>query len=482
MTSAYILILAILILGGLIAAIGDRIGTKVGKARLRLFNLRPKQTAIVFTIVTGTLISASSLGILFAFSKSLRQGVFQLDEILRRRRHVEADLLEVTEEKERVKIELEQAETRQEEAKEQLLNTKLELKETQIQLDTFSARTNKLKNEAIQLLKEKENLLLEKQQIEQKTQELQEQVKHRDQELQLREKEINQQDQILQQQQQGLADLEQKQSKLEAEIEYRDQQISQLDKYISERDQVLNDKEELLSSLESQIEFLQKEVEILDQYYQTYQDLRERPIAIVKGQVLTVMLINVTDDSNLEELIDGILSEANRAVMLILGYGNQMPPQRFISITKGQVQQLKEQLKPKTQYLIRILSAGNYVQGEEKVRVFADVSVNKKIYSADEIISSITLDAEDLNSAKLQEKLDFLLSVAQFKARREGILGKIFVGDGQIISLVNFIQELQKNDTKIDEIRAIASNVTYTSGPLQISLVVISNGEEILRL
>ena len=42
MTSAYVLIFAVLILGGLIAALGDRIGTKVGKARLRLFNLRPQ--------------------------------------------------------------------------------------------------------------------------------------------------------------------------------------------------------------------------------------------------------------------------------------------------------------------------------------------------------------------------------------------------------------------------------------------------------
>ena len=151
MTSAYILIAAILILGGLIAALGDRIGTKVGKARLRLFHLRPKQTAIVFTIVTGIIISASTLGILFALSKSLRQGVFQLDEILRKRRRVKAELLDVTEEKNRVEQELEQAEIRQEEAKQQLLTTEIELKETQIQLQNFSQRTEELKDEVDKL-------------------------------------------------------------------------------------------------------------------------------------------------------------------------------------------------------------------------------------------------------------------------------------------------------------------------------------------
>ena len=84
MTSAYVLIIAILILGGSIAALGDRIGTKVGKARLRLFKLRPKQTAILITIGTGILISSSTLAVLFALSESLRQGVFELDEIIRR--------------------------------------------------------------------------------------------------------------------------------------------------------------------------------------------------------------------------------------------------------------------------------------------------------------------------------------------------------------------------------------------------------------
>lgn len=64
---------------------GDRIGTRVGKARLRLFQLRPKQTAVLITIGTGTLISASTLIILFSLSASLRQGVFQLDEILKKK-------------------------------------------------------------------------------------------------------------------------------------------------------------------------------------------------------------------------------------------------------------------------------------------------------------------------------------------------------------------------------------------------------------
>ena len=81
MATGYILIAAILILGGVIATVGDRIGTRVGKARLSLFNLRPKKTAVLVTIFTGGLISASTLAILFAADEGLRKGVFELEDI-----------------------------------------------------------------------------------------------------------------------------------------------------------------------------------------------------------------------------------------------------------------------------------------------------------------------------------------------------------------------------------------------------------------
>ncbi|MDL5057722.1 DUF3084 domain-containing protein [Geitlerinema calcuttense] len=95
MTIGIILIVAILVLGGVLATLGDRIGTKVGKARLSLFNLRPRDTAVLITIVTGVLISGSTLGILFATSKPLRRGVFEYDETQRNLRRAREELDEV---------------------------------------------------------------------------------------------------------------------------------------------------------------------------------------------------------------------------------------------------------------------------------------------------------------------------------------------------------------------------------------------------
>ena len=79
--SGWLLILALLLLGGILSTLGDRLGSKVGKARLSLFRLRPRKTAVVITALTGALISAVSLGLMLLVSERLRVGLFELDQL-----------------------------------------------------------------------------------------------------------------------------------------------------------------------------------------------------------------------------------------------------------------------------------------------------------------------------------------------------------------------------------------------------------------
>ena len=82
--SGWLLILALLVLGGSLSTLGDRLGSRVGKARLSLFNMRPRRTAVVITVLTGSLISALSLGLLLLVSRQLRVGLFELDALQQR--------------------------------------------------------------------------------------------------------------------------------------------------------------------------------------------------------------------------------------------------------------------------------------------------------------------------------------------------------------------------------------------------------------
>ncbi|MBE9155090.1 MULTISPECIES: DUF3084 domain-containing protein [unclassified Cyanobium] len=79
--SGWLLILALLVLGGVLSTLGDRLGSRVGKARLSLFKLRPRRTAVLITVLTGSLISAMSLGLMLLVSERLRTGLFELDQL-----------------------------------------------------------------------------------------------------------------------------------------------------------------------------------------------------------------------------------------------------------------------------------------------------------------------------------------------------------------------------------------------------------------
>ena len=73
---AWILIIFLILLGGLIAPFGDMLGTKIGKARFSILKLRPKKTATIITIITGGFISSISIGLLILFSEEFRQRLF----------------------------------------------------------------------------------------------------------------------------------------------------------------------------------------------------------------------------------------------------------------------------------------------------------------------------------------------------------------------------------------------------------------------
>jgi len=73
---AWILIVFLIFLGGLIAPFGDILGTKIGKARFSILKLRPKRTATIITIITGGFISSISIGLVILVSEEFRQRLF----------------------------------------------------------------------------------------------------------------------------------------------------------------------------------------------------------------------------------------------------------------------------------------------------------------------------------------------------------------------------------------------------------------------
>ena len=78
MRYSILFVAAVILVSGFIAYFGDLIGRRMGKKRLTLFNLRPRHTAVVVTIITGMIISATALILLVTanvqFKKLLTEG------------------------------------------------------------------------------------------------------------------------------------------------------------------------------------------------------------------------------------------------------------------------------------------------------------------------------------------------------------------------------------------------------------------------
>lgn len=74
-------IVLLMLVGGVAAYWGDRVGMLVGRRRLSVFGLRPKHTSQVIAIGTGVLIVLFTLSTLLVISNSVRQALFGMEEL-----------------------------------------------------------------------------------------------------------------------------------------------------------------------------------------------------------------------------------------------------------------------------------------------------------------------------------------------------------------------------------------------------------------
>ena len=109
--SGWLFIIFLLLLGGLISTFGDLLGSKIGKARFSILKLRPKKTAILITILTGSLISASSLFLMILVNRQLRVGLFRLGDLQKKLQESKQVLIPLEKEREELENKIKAKET-----------------------------------------------------------------------------------------------------------------------------------------------------------------------------------------------------------------------------------------------------------------------------------------------------------------------------------------------------------------------------------
>ncbi|WP_270517477.1 DUF3084 domain-containing protein [Megamonas funiformis] len=138
------LIVVLVLTGGVIAFIGDRLGSKVGKKKLSLFGLRPRHTSILVTIITGILITTVTFGILAIASKDVRTALFGMNKLKAELNEKQSMLEEASGALVNVKNDLNTT-------KEEYAKSKRDLEETQEDLEIAQQAAELLRQEQVAL-------------------------------------------------------------------------------------------------------------------------------------------------------------------------------------------------------------------------------------------------------------------------------------------------------------------------------------------
>jgi uncharacterized protein (DUF3084 family) len=474
MSLGYFLILAVLILGGIIATLGDRIGSKVGKARLSLFNLRPKKTAVLITILTGVLIAASTMGLLLLVSRGVRDRLLNFEDILRNRRQdldkVQADLAKVGQDKQQVQEELERVRNERLRVKEQLdrinqslkgaLDRQRQTEGLRLQVET---QRNQIQAQYLRVSGQAAELQADIGQLQREQQVLLEQRNRIAAQIGQRDREIAQQERALDDQ--------------EKELLQRDQDIATRDKVISQR-------EKRLQELEQQQAFLQSELEQLAQIAEQSAQLRVGVPAVVRNQPLAFGVVQVAGVEQARSAIDAMLGQANRLAVSRIRPTGVSADTPIVQIERSEIERLLTRVGDGQPYVVRVLSAANYLLGESLndrrgVRVFIEVSPNRTVFKAGDVVVSQFIDnPSQRSSAELQNWITELINAANFRARQRGILAES--SNVRYPAVQAVVEQLQQADSPV-EVRVIAAEETATAGPLKLEFIAIKDGQVILR-
>ncbi len=471
-----ILILVVLLLGGLIANLGDRIGTKVGKARLSLFNLRPRTTAVVVTVLTGVMISASTLGVLLLASSSFREMVFKFgsirDSLDRTRKDLDRAKTEIdksSKEKDSIESELTKSRTKSRQVQKTLDQINESLKTAIARQQATEARRQAVERQAVTLRSEILSLQQEQQVLANQRDEVRAQIAQRDQDLAARTGEIAARDREIQTRQAIIA-----------------RNADDLKKLDQERNKLLQESQSLA---------------------QTVTDLKTQSLKL-RGENLAIRLglpaipvnkllasrtfAQVRDQRTGLQVINEVITLANANAFQQIKPGIPRVTQ-IVNTRSEEIQQTFNQqaiqMMDGGAYLLQVRSAGNYFLGEN---VGEDVLVNirtilvpyREIFPAGSSLASVKIDPTKISLENLQEELLQLVPKSRQLISSRGWLpdvGNEGVDVSQVPNLRNFVSQIRDRSEPI-EIRAISSQPIFPdTSVIPLELIALERGVVILQ-
>lgn len=406
------LILVLVVMGGAIAYIGDKLGTKVGKKKLTVFGLRPKHTSILVTIITGFLIAASTLGILTLVSKDVHTALFGMEEL-------KAELNSLSEEVFKQNDELTVSRAALAAKTQEYLELTKKVKETSGQLAKIA-------------------------------QELDTATAERDRAAA------------------ALTSIQKDYAAAKNDLGKAKQEIAGLLKTKQQLDAQVAELHSSKTQLEDDVRRLN---DLTTNLKRGMQIVREGSIVFRAGEALATSAIRGGETrAATEQALAEIIIRTNRVVLDKMGMADKRVEALWISQTDfDELVNLLD--RSSDEYVIRILASGNTIYGEPVVGQF-EVFPNNLLYPKDQVVYAETISVHDTRDAE-ETMLTFLQKV-NAQAVRQGVLPDPLQGTVGAISgsqLFDAVKRLQNVRGPV-KLSAITSDDIYTIGPLKIHIEV----------
>lgn len=411
--SGIALIAVLAITGGMIAYIGDKLGTKVGKKKLTIFGLRPKHTSIVVTIITGILITVSTMGILTLVSRDVRTALFGMEAL-------KNELVTLSQEVTAQNSELDRS------------RSALEAKTAE-----YAVLTTKVQDTTIQLAAIASELSAVIEQRDQSARELQQ----------------TQQDYTV----------------ARGELSAAQKSINALQDTKNELDMRVKSLTEAKVNLQLDIDNL---TDLTTKLKQGLQVVREGAIIYRAGEILTTtVLLGGENHNDTAKALSDIIYDANQTIIDKLDIKDKNLEVLWIAQTDFD-KVVSEVTTTHQDVIVRITAGGNTVYGEP---VIGHISLfpNHYIYRPGQTVHMAIVDVGQ-NAMSPEETVMLFLQKVNAAAIKQGMLPDPLQGTVGSIGGTEFydaINSLKRYNGKAT-LTATAKNETYTAGPLKIEIHV----------
>ena len=412
-----ILILVMVVTGGAIAFIGDKLGTKIGKKRLSIFGLRPRHTSMIITVITGFLITGLSIGTMAIISKDVRTALFGLEELNATIETTKTALNNATQNLLTMQTEYQHAEERLGTARVEIENLKTEQQELEKESNRLREGNERLEVEKNQLLSQNENL-----------------------------------------------------SATNENLTSQNKNLESANSELETKNNALNEKN---TNLTSDNEKLSKDNTELEERAKNLRDgliaIREGDIAFRAGEILASAVISGgRSESKVSEDINRLADMASKNIAERFGD----TADSSVWIYQPEFQNAVDTIsKNKKEVVVRISAAGNLVRGEP-IRTSLSLYPNEDIYDKNDYIFSHEYEVKNEDDAELIIQ-EFLAEVNR-AAVTKGILpdpitGSVGVMDGD--QLYNLLEEIGTVQRKV-RLTARAREDVKSIGPLRLNIKV----------